>query len=381
MNPGRLGEYRSWIYSAGIALLVTLWVASGQFGGADGEPAAEDAAALAETGPAAARHNRVRVRTQVAEEVLRTISVNGETAPSRVVTLAAETDGRVVAIGAERGANVAAGRTIVRLDERDRRARLAQADATVKQRELEYAARARLKGQDYVSEAQLQEGLAALEAARAELRRAELDLDYMTVRAPFDGALQNRHVEIGDFVSRGDPVATFVDNRTIIITANVSEFDAAWVEIGQQADARLATGERVRGRIRYVAPVADDATRTYTVELEVDNGDGRLRTGGTAELLVPAERVLAHRVSPSLLTLDDAGNVGVKIVDENGEVDFVVADIALSSSDGVWLTGLPKTATIITVGQGFVSPGSVVDAVPESDVDTAVASRDGDEED
>ena len=144
------------------------------------------------------------------------------------------------------------------------------------------------------------------------------------------------------------------------------------------AEARLATGELVRGQIRYVAPVADTATRTFAVELEVDNADGALRAGGTAELLIPAETVSAHRVSPSLLTLDDAGNVGLKIINEKGEVEFVVADIALSSSDGVWLVGLPDTATIITVGQGFVNTGTIVDAIAESDVETSLAIKAGD---
>ena len=246
----------------------------------------------------------------------------------------------------------------------------------MRQREVEYAARERLESSSYVSEAQLQEAVALLETAKAELTRARLDLSYMTIRAPFAGALQSRAVEIGDFVSRGDPIATYVDNRTLIVSANVSEFDAQAVEVGEAAEARLATGELVRGRIRYVAPVADEATRTFAVELEVDNSDGRLRAGGTAELRIPAETVLAHRVAPSLLTLDDAGNVGVKIVNELGQVEFVVADIALSSNDGVWLAGLPETATIITVGQGYVTPGTRVTAVPESDVETALAIKD-----
>jgi len=124
-----------------------------------------------------------------------------------------------------------------------------------------------------------------------------------------------------------------------------------------------------------VAPVAHEATRTFEVELEVDNSEGQLRAGGTAELRIPAERVLAHHVSPSLLTLDDAGNVGIKIINDAGKVEFVVADIALSSADGVWIAGLPSTATIITVGQGFVAAGSVVNAVPEGDIDTAVAIK------
>ena len=310
---------------------------------------------------------------------MRMIVVNGKTAPARVVQLAAETDGRIVHVGAERGSNLERGDIIVRLDERDRSARLSQAEATVRQREVEFAARERLKSESYVSEAQLQESVALLEAARAEWTRAKLDLDYMTVRAPFAGALQARAVEIGDFVKRGDPIATYVDNRKIIVKANLSEFDARFVNVGDMAEATLATGETVRGRIRYVAPVADEGTRTFGVELEVDNMTGALRAGGTAELRIPAESVLAHRVSPSLLTLDDAGNVGVKIINDDGKVEFVVADIALSSNDGVWLAGLPETATIITVGQGYVASGAAVVAVPESDVETAVAAK-GDED-
>ena len=368
MALGNINRFKSWFVSAGIISVVTIWVVSGQFDGNE-----ETEQATAETAVTMASRNAVRVRTQSAEEVMRTIVVNGKTAPARITHLAAETDGRVEYVGAERGASLKTGDLIVRLDERDRSARLVQAEATVRQREVEYAARERLKSESYVSEAQLQEAIALLETARAELTRAQLDLRYMAVRAPFAGALQARHVEVGDFVKRGDPIATYVDNRTIIVSANVSEFDTKYVHVDETAEARLATGETVRGRIRYVAPVADEATRTFTVELEVANADGKLRAGGTAELSIPAQTVLAHRVSPSLLTLDDAGNVGVKIINDSGEVEFVVADIALSSSDGVWLAGLPPTATIITVGQGYVASGAVVDAVPESDAETAVA--------
>jgi multidrug efflux system membrane fusion protein len=368
MALGNINRFRSWFVSAGIITVVTIWLLSGQFGGNE-----ETEQATAETVAATTLRNAVRVRTQSAEEVMRTIVVNGKTAPARITHLEAETDGRIEYVGAERGASLNTGDLIVRLDERDRSARLAQAEATVRQREVEYEARERLKSESYVSEAQLQEAIALLETARAELKRAQLDLGYMAVRAPFAGALQARHVEIGDFVKRGDPIATYVDNRTIIVSANVSEFDTKYVHVDETAEARLATGETVRGRIRYVAPVADESTRTFTVELEVINTNGKLRAGGTAELRIPAQTVLAHRVSPSLLTLDDAGNVGVKIINDRGEVEFVAADIALSSNDGVWLAGLPETATIITVGQGYVTSGAVVDAVPEGDAETAVA--------
>jgi len=370
MNLGKFEAYKSWLVSAGIAIAISLWLFSGTLGESDDTVTADSAPAEKEN-----RLTSVRVRSLVAEEVTRTITVNGKTAPARVVELNAETDGRVIEIGTERGDRLDEGELIVRLDERDRSARLAQAVATVKQRELEFDAREELKNESYVSEAQLQEAAAQLEAAKAELSRAQLDIRNMTIRAPFDGALQDRHVEIGDFVKSGDPVATFVDERALIISANVSEFDAKNVHKGATARARLATGEDVEGVIRYVAPVADEATRTFTVELQIDNTAGEFRGGVTAELLIPAETIFAHKVSPALLTLDDEGNLGIKTVNDLGQVEFYQADIAMSSSEGVWIAGLPHTASIITVGQGFVNAGASVNSVTELEVDTAVATK------
>jgi len=370
MNLGKLKQYKSWLTSAGIAAAIAVWLMTGHVDEGDG--------AGANAGRPVARpdaRTSVRVRTQTAEPVTRMIAVNGRTAPARIVELNAETDGRVVVTDAERGTRLDAGKIIVRLDERDRSARLAQARATVRQRELEYEARRKLEGQSYVSEAQLQEAAALLETARAELVRAELDIEHMLIRAPFDGALQDRMVEIGDYVKAGDPVAKFVDERTLIVSADVSEFDARYVIKNNPGSARLATGQVVVGRIRYVAPVADEATRTFRVELEVDNAAGEYRGGVTAELMLPAETIFAHKVSPSLLTLDDEGTLGIKTVNDDGQVEFHPADIAVSSSDGVWIAGLPHTASIITVGQGFVTEGAVVNSVPEVEIDTAVAIK------
>ena len=370
MNLGNFAAYKSWLISAGIAVAISLWLFSGSL---DDEETTQSAAKPAPTQEEL--RTSVRVRTLTAEEVTRTITINGKTAPARVVDIDAETDGRVVAIGIDRGERLDRGQLIVQLDQRDRQARLAQAVATVKQRELEFAAREKLKNESYVSEAQLQQAAADLEAAKAELARAELDIRNMTVRAPFDGALQDRFVEIGDYVKGGDPIASFVDDRQLIISANISEFDADSVQKGAAARAKLATGQIVEGTIRYVAPVADEATRTFTVELEIDNAAGNYRGGMTAELIIPAETMFAHRISPSLLTLDDEGNLGIKIVNDLGEVEFHRADIAMSSSDGVWIAGLPHTTSIITVGQGFVNAGAVVNSVTEVEVDTAVAIK------
>ena len=370
MQFEKLKPYKSWLVSAAITSAIALWLISGTI---KSDARIQDVAQV-ESQQSEIRPN-VRVRRQTAEEVTRTIAVNGRTAPARVVDINAETDGRVVAVGRQRGDRLDRGDVIVQLDERDRHARLAQASATVKQRELEFSAREKLLGDSYVSEAQLQEAAALLEAAKAELTRSELDIDYMVIQAPFDGALQERHVEVGDFVKRGDPIASFVDDRTLIVSASISEYDAHYIAKGIEGSATLATGEIVTGVVRYMAPVADEATRTFAVELEIDNASGAYRAGMTAKLMIPAETVSAQRVSPSLLTLDDGGNLGVKTINDAGIVEFHRADIVMSSSDGIWIAGLPHSTTLITVGQGFVNEGALVDATPEEDIETAVATK------
>jgi multidrug efflux system membrane fusion protein len=360
---------RPWILAVAVTVAVVLWLASGALS-RPGKPPALPASAAT---PGAAATPRVQVRAQVAEPVTRTISVYGRTAPARKVEIKAETSGRVTALGIARGEPATAGQPLVKLDLRDRAARLAQARAGVNEQQAAFAAQQELKPQGYVSDTQLAETRAKLEAAKAELTRAELDLDYMTVRAPFNGTVQERAVEVGDYVRAGDPVATYVDNTRLIVTGSIAEQDAGFVRIGNKATAVLVTGQEVQGLIRYLAPVAEETTRTFTVELEIPNPGGKLPAGVTAEMRIPGGEVLAYRVAPSLLTLDAGGDLGLKTVNAARQVEFHRVAIAQSDSNGVWVTGLPDTANIIVVGQGYVSAGQAVEAVGEQ-AGTALAA-------
>lgn len=371
MNIGNTIASRPWLVAGLITVAVVAWLASGTL-----QRGTEHAAENGGNGPAQPQTEllRVQVRTQEAEPVTRLISVYGRTAPARTVEIKAETNGRIVAIETARGKSVRAGAPILRLDLRDRQARLEQARASVAQHQVAYEGQMELKTQGYVSETQIAETLAKLETARAELVRAELDLEYMIIRAPFDGILQERTVEEGDFVRAGDPVATFVDNTRLIVTGSIAEQDAKYVAVNNQATAKLVTGQSVKGRLRYLAPVADESTRTFTVELEIPNGDGTLPAGVTAEMQIPAGEMLAHKVSPALLSLAADGQVGVKTVDALNRVVFTPIELARSEPDGVWITGLPATSSIITVGQGYVSAGQEVKPIL-AEPDTALAAE------
>ena len=354
-----------WRIALGLTVLVLLWLGSGALSRRSATTVQPPAVAAATT--------RVQIRAQQAEPVTRTISVYGRTAPARTVEIKAETSGRVTAVGVTRGEPATAGQTLLKLDLRDRQARLDQARAGVSEQQSAWEGQQALKPQGYISDTQLAETRAKLEGAKAELVRAELDLDYMTVRAPFNGTVQERSVEVGDYVRPGDPVATFVDNTRLIVTGSIAEQDAGFVRVGGNATAVLVTGQEVKGRIRYLAPVAEESTRTFTVELEIPNPDGKLPAGVTAEMRIPGGEVLAYRMAPSLLTLDASGELGIKTVDARNQVEFHRVQIAHSEANGVWVTGLPETANIIVVGQGYVSAGQPVQAV-EAQPETALAA-------
>src|SRR3546814_150601 len=125
------------------------------------------------------------------------------------------------------------------------------------------------------------------------------------IRAPVDCIVELRLVELGDFVDRGDTIARLVDLDPMLIVTQVNERDVRRLAVGAPGEARLMGGEPVSGRIRHISAVADEATRTFRVELEVANADSRIADGMTSEIALPLSATLAHRVSPAVLTLSD----------------------------------------------------------------------------
>lgn len=305
----------------------------------------------------------VRVRTLIAEPHAEAIAVLGRTEPSRAVTVRAETQGRVAEILVAEGAAIADGEPIVRLVEDDRRARLAEVEALLDQRTIELNAATKLADKGYQTQIRAAEMIALTEEARARLAAIELDLRRITVRAPFDGTVERRDVEVGDFVSVGDEIAYVIDLDPVLVVAELTERDIGRVARGQAASARLVTGQTVSGTIRYVSRVADPATHTFRVELEVPNPDGTIVAGATAELDVPLAPVAAHLVTPAVLTLGEDGTVGVKVVDGQGRVAFHPVTLVADGPEGVWVAGLPATATVIVVGQEFVVVGQAVTTI------------------
>ena len=348
-----------------ILAVASIWVLSGVLSGTHETamaPAISEANAAAQKGPVTVRVRTLRNEDHVADLVLR-----ARTEAERKVELKAEMSARVTGLPAQKGQLVKAGDPVCELDIGARQAQLDQANAQLKQAELEYAAASELATRGNKAKTQVAAALAALEQAQANVRLMQTNLGYATIRAPFDGVVGQRYVAIGDYVTPGTPCAFIVAAEPFLIVGAVSEGQIAAVSTGSEGTATLVTGEQVSGKVTFLANAANDKTRTFRIEVSVPNPDFQLHDGVTADLRVKSRNVPAMRVSPAILSLDDQGRIGVKIV-ENNIARFVPVTLVGDSPDGVWIAGLPGEAIVITVGHEYVKDGDPVTPVAEEAV-------------
>jgi len=310
---------------------------------------------------------KVRAQKMTAVPHAAEIVIHGRTQAVRAVSVKSETSGTVAKVDVEKGTLVKAGDIICELQPDARLAQVAQAQAAMKQAQLEYQASSKLADKGYRSPTDVAASKAKLDSAAAGVRAAEIELERTKLRAPFDGVVDDRMVEVGDFMQPGGACARVVDLDPILVVGQVSERDVDQLNIGEPGHAKLMDGSDHEGKVRFVARSADQATRTFRIELELPNGDGAVRDGETADIRVPVKAVMAQRLSPAILGLDDKGVLGVRIVDATNVVRFFPVTVIADAGDGVWVSGLPEQATVITVGQEYVVPGQKVEVALEGD--------------
>lgn len=346
-----------------IGVIIGLWVLSGVVlpsGGGNDKPATTEASK--QEMPV----NQVKVATQTmqAEPKTQDIVLNGVTEPDRVTMLEAQTESEVRQILVKEGQSVKAGDKLVQLDLRDRADRVREARALVQQRRIEYNASKKLQEKGFQSDVGLARSLTELEAAKRSLKQVELDLSYTTIKAPYDGIIDDIVIEEGDVVGRGfnkQAVVELVDLDPIRITGQVAENEMMKLKEGTTASIRLASGKEFEGTIRFISKVAESEARSFHVEVEVPNEDGLIPAGVSAEITLPGETVNAYRISASIMALDDDGRVGVKMVDDQQIVHFVPVEVISQSEKGVWISGLPDQVTLVTGGVNFIADGQKLD--------------------
>ena len=186
-----------------------------------------------------------------------------------------------------------------------------------------------------------------------------VELNRTEVKAPFSGYIESI-VKPGNFLDRGQICATIIDLDPIKFVAEVPEIQVSKVNIGQEAIIELITNQRVNGNLTFVSKSASPKTKTFKIESEIVNSSGSIKDGVTATMTIRTDPVLAHRISPSILVLDDLGRIGVKVVNSNNVVEFSEVQIIEDLEEGLWISGLPDSVEIIVQGQGFVEDGQII---------------------
>jgi multidrug efflux system membrane fusion protein len=354
---------KSLLIAVVITVIAIVWIMSGVIG-TSSENSIDTNMSLEEGGTTSNNNiPEVRVQNLSAQQMDDAIEVTGRTQASRQVNVSSETDGQVASVLVTKGQIVKKGQVLAKLQLRDRAARVSEARQLLKQRQIQYNAAKELTEKGFNSRVRMAESQAQLESSKAQLKMAQVELSNVTITAPFDGVVNDQMVEVGDYVSSGNEMFDLVDLNPIEIVGFLTEKQLEYVSEGTEAVAELLKKQEVSGKITFIAAAADPQTRTFKMEMTLDNQDHQIKEGLTAKLKIPVHESSAYKISPSILSLSDEGAVGVKIVNSENKVEFIAIRLIKDTPKYLWVGGLPPSVRLITVGQDFVLPGQVVKPV------------------
>lgn len=317
----------------------------------------------------------VRVATYTMQAMAIEVPLRGRTKAKSIVSIMPETAGTVQQVKVEKGQTVAAGDLLCVLDQGTRAAAVAQAEAALAQAQsaliaaqTAYNSNKELRDKGLAPansgqslESQLSAAQAGVAAAQSGLDNARAELDRTEVVASVGGVIQDPLATVGSMLGPQAPCATIVQLDPMLFIGTVPEARIQYAKLGLPATIKTLTGKTVEGKVSYIASVADEATRSFDVEIEFPNPNGQVLSGVTASAIVNVGTAPAHLLPQSVLTLDDEGVLGVRAV-EDSIVGFYPVTIMSDTRDGIWVTGLPPKVDVITVGQEYVQPGQVVNA-------------------
>lgn len=365
------------LMALGVALGVFLWLALGQ--------APERTSAIAVPETSAAKAIEVRAMRSRAQALERRLELRGVAEAARRVEVRAQTEGRVISTPKRKGARVAKGELLCRIEPGGRPAELASVKARLAQAEADARASGTLARRGFSAEVKVAADTAALEAARSAVAAMELDLARTAIGAPFTGRLEGDAAETGVLLQSGDVCATLIDLDPIRLVGFAPETEIFALKPGLAVEARLLDGTAIAAKLTFVARSADLDTRTYRVEATAQNAAEKVRDGATVLMRISKAPASAHRLPHSALTLNDAGRLGVRLVERGQDADgepverarFAAVEVLRDDKDGVWLSGLPERANVILIGQEFVGDGSLIRARYKDDAAAQAADSQG----
>ncbi len=352
--------------SAGLILLLT----AGACGRRERSPADDSEIA-------ASRATPVVIQKIVPRTFESIVQVNGSTEAIHEVDIAAETGGTVASFPHELGDPLDAGELILKIDSRllragvdQARAGMIAAEAAKKQTQRELERSRSLKEKGRISDVEF-EGieLASLQAesgylgARAALDQAELMLEHAEIRAPFAGRLAYKGAQEGELVAPGMPIASVVDLSGVLIRSSVSERDAVVIRAGMPVSVNVPALDQQTfvGRVRAVGVRSHPATRSFDIEIVVDDSASQILSGMAASASIVVGKQENAITVPSTAIVEQYGKPFTFVIVENVAQRRAVT-LGKRSGDHVVITsGLETGEMLVIKGQWSIKDGAPVE--------------------
>ena len=305
----------------------------------------------------------VIVKKIIEDEFVNKLKLSGFSEASRIVVLKSQVVGKVSSKYFSKGEAYKAGQQILLIDPEDKIARLKEMEALLNQRKKEYEVAENLFKKGFRSEVKLSESRTNFENALASYEKSQVELNNTKISLPFDSVIEESYVELGDYLKKGDPLAKIVDLDPIFVSVNTSEKEISNIFINQNSKVEIA-GKIYPGLVNYISKTSDPETRNFKVQIKIDNKNFQILSGLSSKIEIELQPQKAFFIASSLISLDDKGRIGIKIV-ENGKVIFLPINIISDVGDGYWVNiqdeQKRKEIYIISQGKEYTISGEVVD--------------------
>jgi RND family efflux transporter MFP subunit len=292
--------------------------------------------------------------------VSRRVDASGTVNPWMDVPVASEVGGlEVTDLLVDEGSRVRQGQVLIKLDDRVLVAQLHEQEAVRDQNDAALARAQQLHGKGFLSQASLDQALAAAKTSRATVAETRARLDQATIRAPVSGTITARSVVKGQVVSVGAQLFRLVRDDQLEMNAQIPEADLPLVRAGMNAMVSSERGVTAMGRVRVVTPQVDPQTRLGLARITLPVGSA-FKAGNFATCSIDVGAVPALNVPESSIVYKD-GLPGVFLVDGQNKVHYVHVVTGERASGQVEVrSGLTSGARIVTQGGGFLGDGDKV---------------------
>ena len=305
---------------------------------------------------------KVVVKKLQKESFTKTLKFSGFSEASRIVIIKSQVEGKVSSKSFEKGKFYKAGSQLVLIDPEDKIARLKEMEALLNQRKKEYEVAEKLFKKGFRSEVKLSESRTNFENALALYEKSQVELNNTKILIPFDSTIEDSFIELGDYVKKGDKIAKIVDLDPIFVKVNVTENVINNLKLNQTTSIIIAD-KSYEGLISYISKTSDPLTRNFRVEIKINNKQKQIISGLSSEVKINLSKEDAYFIPSSLISLDDQGKIGIKVVQEK-KVLFLTIDIISDTGNGYWVNSNSKNNLedymLITQGHEYVIEGENV---------------------